>query len=62
MLFAAPYVLYASLKAPTDGRMDAHVEGYGTMLTAIRDDRYDWDTAEQREVLDSESLPIVEGD
>ena len=61
MRFSPPYVLYASLKAPTDGRLDPHVEGYRRLLCAVRDDRYDWDKAEQREVIDSGSLPILEG-
>jgi putative NADPH-quinone reductase len=62
MYFSAPYVLYASLRAPTDGRMDAHVEGYSRLLRAIRDDRYDWDVADNADVIEFGSLPIVEGD
>ena len=62
MRFCTPYVLYASLKAPTDGRIDLHVEGYRRLLTAIRDDRYDWDAADKSDVLGFDTLPILEGD
>ena len=62
MRFAAPYVLYSSLKAPTTGDVEPHVDGYRRLLEAIRDDRYDWDEAERRETVDATSLPIREGD
>ena len=58
MHFAAPYALYGSLRAPAAGEVDPHVEGYRALLEAIRDDRFDWDTAEQRDVLGYDSLPI----
>ena len=61
MKFAAPYVLYASLRAPSAGAVEPHVAGYQQLLEAIRDDRYDWDAADGKEVIDAESLPIVEG-
>ena len=59
--FSSPYVLFSSLKAPNDGRVDQHIDGYRDLLMAIRDDRYDWDLAEQRDVLDFDTLPIMEG-
>ena len=62
MRFYPPYVLYASLRAPGDGRLDQHVDGYRRMLAAIRDDRYDWDAADRSDVIDFQSLPIAEGD
>lgn len=62
MLFSAPYVLFASLKAPTDGRLDRHVEGYRRLLAAVRDDRYDWSVADNRDVVDFNTLPIGEED
>lgn len=62
MQFCTPYVLYASLKAPGDGRIDPHVDGYRRLLQAIRDDRYDWTAAEGRDVIEFDSLPIREGD
>ena len=61
MKFSAPYVLFASLKAPGDGRMERHVDGYQELLCAIRDDRYDWSEADNRDIVDFESLPITEG-
>ena len=61
MHFATPYVLFGSLKAPTDGRIESHVEGYRRLITAIRDDRYDWDAAADRDVLQFDTLPTVVG-
>jgi putative NADPH-quinone reductase len=61
MTFSAPYVLYGALKAPQDGRLKPHVEGYRRLLCAIRDDEYDWDLADSQEVLEHDSLPINEG-
>jgi glutathione-regulated potassium-efflux system ancillary protein KefG len=60
MTFSAPYVLYDSLKAPQDGRLETHVEGYRKLLCAIRADRYNWEEADKREVLEFDSLPISE--
>ncbi len=60
MRFESPYILFGSLKAPQDGRIEPHVEGYRSLLQAIRDDRYDWDAAAAREVIDYTSLPIGE--
>ena len=45
MEFAAPYVLYSSLRASDDGRLEAHVTGYRQLLEAIRDDRFDIESA-----------------
>jgi glutathione-regulated potassium-efflux system ancillary protein KefG len=56
--FSAPYVLYAALRAPAEGLLEPHVEGYRKLLTAIRDDTYDWDLADGSEVITAESLPI----
>lgn len=60
MRFLAPYVLYGSLRAVEDGLIGPHAEGYVHLLTAIADDRYDLDAAEQREVVDFRSLPVRE--
>ncbi len=62
MGFAPPYVLYASLRAPTTGAVEPHVDGFRRLLEAIRDDRYDWDEAGRRETVGADSLPIREGD
>jgi len=61
MQFAPPYVLYASLRAPSAGAVEPHVAGYQRFLEAIRDDRYDWDAADHDEVADFDSLPIQRG-
>jgi putative NADPH-quinone reductase len=58
MRFSAPYVLYSALKAPMEGQVDPHVDGYRKMLEAIRDDRYDFSEAEAMEVTDFSNLPI----
>ncbi|MGD8323239.1 MAG: NAD(P)H-dependent oxidoreductase [Gammaproteobacteria bacterium] len=59
MEFAAPYVLYGSLRAPDDGRLQSHVAGYRALLEAIRDDRYDFESAVRSTVVDCEHLPIM---
>lgn len=59
MQFAAPYVLYGSIKAPGAGEVPAHVAGYERLLKAIRDDRYDLNVA--ADVFTADTLPI-EGD
>jgi putative NADPH-quinone reductase len=58
MRFAPPYVLYGSLRAPTDGRLDKHVDSYRKLLEAIRDDRYDWDAADSLDVVQADRLPL----
>lgn len=60
MRFSAPYVLHGSLKAPREGLVEPHVEGYARLLSAIRDDRYDFDRGRQRDVIDFNSLPLRE--
>ena len=61
MRFPAPYVLFSSLKAPDDGRVAPHVDGYRMLLEAIRDDQYDFDAASTREIVTYETLPIRTG-
>ncbi|MDJ0814467.1 MAG: NAD(P)H-dependent oxidoreductase [Woeseiaceae bacterium] len=58
MRFAPPYVLYGSLKAPTDGSLESHVDGYRRLLEAIRDDSYDWGAADDLEVIQSGTMPV----
>ncbi|MEL7184655.1 MAG: NAD(P)H-dependent oxidoreductase [Pseudomonadota bacterium] len=61
MRFAPPYVLYASLRAPTSGQAAPHVAGYRTLLAALRDDRYDFDRAAPVGVVTHGTLPLLEG-
>jgi putative NADPH-quinone reductase len=61
MRFAPPYVLFSSLKAPSSGALTSHVEGYRRLLTAIRDDAYDFEAADQMQLITSETLPVREG-
>lgn len=56
MRFAAPYVLYSSLRTDPE----SHAEGFTRLLTAIRDDRYDFEAAEGLETVDHRSLPILQ--
>jgi len=58
MRFPAPYVLYSSLKAPAERRVEPHVDGYRRLLEAIRDDRYDFARAERMDVIGYDGLPI----
>lgn len=62
MHYSAPYVLYESLRAPAAGLVEPHVDGYRRLLETIRDDRYDFDTAEQVDVVRYDTLPIREDD
>lgn len=59
MKFTAPYVLYGSIKAPSMGAIPPHVTGYARLLTAIRDDRYDFNAAATMDVVTADSLPIL---
>lgn len=61
MSFPAPYVLHGSLAAQTTGRIAPHAEGYARLLSAIRDDRYDFETAMTREIVTADDLPILQG-
>ncbi len=60
MQFPAPYVLYASLRAPDTGLIEPHADGYRRLLEAIRDDRYDFDAAADMDVVTFDTLPIRE--
>lgn len=58
MKFSPPYVLYASLRAPEDGRINPHADGYRALLEAVRDDTYDFAAASERDIIDFNTLPI----
>jgi len=58
MHFPAPYVLYDALRAPKEGLVEPHVNGYRQLLEAIRDDRYDFAAAEKMDVVTFDSLPM----
>ncbi|MEM7045965.1 MAG: NAD(P)H-dependent oxidoreductase, partial [Pseudomonadota bacterium] len=58
MRFSAPYVLFSSLKAPGSGALPPHVEGYRRLLSAVRDDAYDFDQAHEMPLVTHETLPI----
>ena len=58
MAFPAPYVLYSSLKAPADGLVEPHAEGYRRLLEALRDERYDFEAVADADVVQFDNLPI----
>lgn len=58
MEFSAPYVLFESLRASKAGDIEPHASGYRLLLEAIRDDRYDFDAADSRDVVRFDDLPI----
>lgn len=60
MAFSPPYVLYSSLQAPSLGQLEPHTAGYGRLLEAVRDDRYDFAAADSMDVVDAATLPIAE--
>ena len=60
MTFPAPYVLYSSLNAPADGLVEPHAEGYQRLLEALRDDRYDFASVADADVVHFDNLPIRE--
>ena len=60
MEFLPPYVLYASLRAPDEERIVPHALGYRRLIEALRDDRYDFDGADGRDVVRFEDLPILQ--
>ena len=60
MEFVPPYVLFGSLRAPAEGRLPDHVEGFAALLEALRDDRFDFKAAAKHKVLGSETLPVKE--
>ena len=58
MKFAAPYVLYSSLKAPDTDELETHRAGYQALLTAILEDRYDFEAACAMDVVEASTLPL----
>ncbi|MFK8033588.1 MAG: NAD(P)H-dependent oxidoreductase [Hyphomicrobiales bacterium] len=60
MHFTPPYVLFSSLKAPRDGRVEPHAGGYVQLLEAVRDDRFDFAKADAEELLQYDTLPLLQ--
>ncbi len=58
MRFAPPYVLFSALEASATGEVDRHVTGYVRLLEALRDDRLDFQTAANHDVLTHATLPL----
>lgn len=58
MTFLPPYVLYSALKAPREGADRQHIDGYRRLLTALRDDNFNVDTAMAIDILSHQNLPL----
>lgn len=61
MAFPAPYVLHSALQAEEADETPRHVAGYVELLSAIRDDQYDFSAADSREIVTCDDLPILQG-
>ncbi len=60
MTFLPPYLLFSSLSAPTDGKLDTHAANYRRLLEAIRDDRLDITDLISRDLIRGDELPVRE--
>ena len=56
MAFAAPYVLFAALKADVGEEIENHANSYAGLLSAIRDDVYDFPSAANYDVVTSDDI------
>ncbi len=61
MRFLSPYVLYSSLKARRNDRINKHVSGFSSLLESLRDETIDLDAADSLGQLSQDNLPILEG-
>ncbi len=62
MAFSTPYVLYAALKADVTEEIENHASGYVRLLSAIRDDVYNFPSAANYDVVtfnDIQGLLVV---
>ncbi|WP_205756055.1 NAD(P)H-dependent oxidoreductase [Labrenzia sp. 011] len=60
MSFTAPYVLYGALGATETDEIPRHSKGFADLLTAIRDDLYDFTSADSREIVRFDDLPVLQ--
>lgn len=56
MKFLPPYVLFGSLQAREDGRIDQHVEGYARLLRALQADKLDVNAVQSHEILQAGTI------
>jgi putative NADPH-quinone reductase len=61
MTYIPPMVLFGSLGAKTEDRLEPHIKQYRDVMLALRDDRFDLQQALKRDLLLDESPPILEG-
>ncbi len=57
MMFLPPYVLFSAIKAPKEGLLQQHSEGYRQLLTALRDNTYNFSDVSNSDFLTIENLP-----
>ena len=60
MQYTSPFVLFGSLHARETNMIMPHADAYGRLLSALRDDVYDFQLASQQELVLFDSLPIVQ--
>lgn len=60
MRFIPPFALFAAHGAASDGRAEQHFQSYRALLDALRDDRFDFDRADELELLTYDRLPILQ--
>ncbi len=61
MIYIPPVVLFGSLRAHSEGRVEPHISQCRDILLAMRDDRFDLTQALNRELLLEAPLPILNG-
>lgn len=62
MRFATPFALYGSIQAQGDGRIQEHASAYQKLLTALRDELFDFDVADASSIVESHHIQsLIEG-
>lgn len=59
MAFPPPYVLHGALTARENDQIAPHVAGYHSLLSALRDERYDLSEADNLDIRSYATLPIT---
>ncbi|KMW56476.1 Glutathione-regulated potassium-efflux system ancillary protein KefG [Candidatus Rhodobacter oscarellae] len=58
MRFLPPYVLYGSLKAPNEGRVEPHLHGYRRYIEALQDGEFDSHETKPDEVWTADAMQM----
>ncbi|MFT6657753.1 NAD(P)H-dependent oxidoreductase [Maritalea sp.] len=59
MKFLPPLALYSSLRSHKDGRLEDHVAHYAALLSALKNDKFDYKAASARQLLIEGDLPLI---